>query len=450
MVRPPPGATVHTLQVVRDGALVALRRRRLRLEVVRGADKKLRKEFDADRIAIGTHERCDLCLIDPTVSRQHCEIALVDGGYAIRDLESTNGTFIGDIRITEVIVDHETRLRVGDAVLRLIPLDATVDLPLPLHTSFGPLFGASPAMRRVFETLRKVAPTDATVLITGESGTGKEVCARAIHEGSARARGPFVVVDCGALPGNLIESELFGHVRGAFTGAVKDRTGAFEAASGGTVFLDEIGELPIELQTRLLGVLERRTVTPLGSTETRPVDVRVIAATNRDLRLQINRGGFREDLFFRLAVVTVEMPALRHRREDIRLYVEKFLDELGARGALTLDEPTLAKLEAQRWPGNVRELRNLVERAAALGDEAIGDAIPDAPPATLPAVTGEIDVAVPFKTAKQALVDDFERAYCQRLLEAHDNNITRAARAAELDRVYLLRVLDKYGLRPKR
>jgi DNA-binding NtrC family response regulator len=449
VVKPPP-EVVHTLEVVRDDALVALRRRRLRLEVTGGADRKLRKDFDADRIVIGTHERCDLCLTEATVSRQHCEIALVEDGYAIRDLESTNGTFVGDLRVKEVIVDRETRLRVGDATLRLLPLDQTVEIPLAAHTSFGPLFGASAAMRRVFESLRRIAPTDATVLITGESGTGKEVCARAIHEGSARAKGPFVVVDCGALPGNLIESELFGHLRGAFTGAVKDRAGAFEAASGGTIFLDELGELPIELQTRLLGVLERRTVTPLGGTEPRPVDVRVLAATNRDLRLQINRGAFREDLFFRLAVVTVEMPALRHRREDIRLYVEKFLDELGARGAFTLDEPTLARLEAQRWPGNVRELRNLVERAAALGDEAIPDAPADAPPATLPAVTGELDVSVPFKTAKQALIDDFERAYCRRLLEAHDNNITRAARAAELDRVYLLRVLDKYGLRPKR
>ncbi|HWO18155.1 MAG TPA: sigma 54-interacting transcriptional regulator [Kofleriaceae bacterium] len=455
MVKPPPGATLHTVQVVRDDALVALRRHRLRLEVLRGADRKLRKDFDLDRIVIGSHERCDLCLNEPTVSRQHCEIALTGDGYAIRDLASTNGTFVGDVRIKEVVVDRETKLRVGDALLRLVPSGDTVELPLSVHTSFGPLLGKSPAMRRLFESLRKIAPTDATVLITGESGTGKEVAARAIHEASARARGPFVVVDCGALPGNLIESELFGHVRGSFTGAVKDRVGAFESASGGTVFLDEIGELPIELQTRLLGVLERRSVTPLGGTEPRSIDVRVLAATHRDLRRQINRGAFREDLFFRLAVVTVEMPALRHRREDIRLYVEKFLDELGARGALTLDEPTLARLEAQSWPGNVRELRNLVERAAALGDEALPDAADAAPAdaapaATLPAIAGELDVAVPFKIAKQALVDDFERAYCERLLAAHDNNITRAARAAELDRVYLLRVLDKYGLRPKR
>ena len=432
----------HTMTVVRGDALVALKRHKLRLEVIKGADKKQRADFDRDRIVIGTHPQCDFVLTEATASRQHCEIVLVDDGYAIRDLESTNGTFIDDVRIRDVTVDRETKLRVGDATIKLTPLDATIEIPLATHTSFGPLVGISAAMRRVFEQLRKVAPSDATVLITGESGTGKEVAARAIHEGSSREAKPFVVVDCGALPANLIESELFGHMRGAFTGAVKDRVGAFEAAHGGTIFLDEIGELPIEQQTRLLGVLERRVVTPLGGTATRPVDVRVVAATNRDLRLQIARGAFREDLFFRLAVVTVEMPALLQRKEDIKLYIERFLDELGARGAITLDAPTLAKLEAQPWPGNVRELRNLVERAAALGDEALPDA-------ALPTTT-DVDVNVPFKTAKQALVDDFERAYCEKLLAAHGGNISRAARAAELDRVYLLRVLDKYNLRPKR
>jgi two-component system response regulator GlrR len=440
------GSAGHTLQVQRDDAVVALRRKKLRLEVAKGADRKLRKELDLDRIVIGTHERCDFAVADPTVSRQHCEIVLVEGGYLVRDLESTNGTFVGDLRVREVIVDRDTRLRVGDTTIRVTPLDTTVEIPLSAQTSFGSLAGASAAMRRVFETMRKVAPTETTVLITGESGTGKEVAARAVHEASARGKGPFVVVDCGALPANLIESELFGHVRGAFTGAVRDRAGAFESASGGTIFLDEIGELPIELQTRLLGVLERRSVTPLGDTAARAVDVRVVAATNRDLRAMINRGAFREDLFFRLAVVAIDMPPLRHRPEDIRLYVERFLDETGARGAFTLDAETLARLEAQSWPGNVRELRNVIERATALGDEAI----PDRPPATLPTVTDDIDVSVPFKTAKAALVDDFERAYCERLLAAHDNNITRAARAAELDRVYLLRVLDKYGLRPRR
>jgi DNA-binding NtrC family response regulator len=441
----------HTLQVMRGDALVALTRKKLRLEVLKGADKKQRADFESDRVVIGTHARCDFVLTEPTASRQHCEIALVEGGYLIRDLESTNGTFIDDLRVREVVVDRETRLRIGDATIKVAPLDQTVEIPLAPQASFGPLVGTSAAMRRVFEQLRKVAPTDATVLITGESGTGKEVAARAIHEGSARAQQPFVVVDCGALPANLIESELFGHIRGAFTGAVRDRIGAFEAASGGTIFLDEIGELPIELQTRLLGVLERRLVTPLGGTSSRSVDVRVVAATNRDLRLQIARGAFREDLFFRLAVVDVEMPALRLRREDIRIYVERFLDDLGARGELTLDAATLARLEAQPWPGNVRELRNAIERATALGSDAFPEPAAAQPEPSLPAIgAAGIDVAVPFKTAKQALVDDFERAYCEKLLAAHDNNITRAARAAELDRVYLLRVLDKYNLRPRR
>jgi DNA-binding NtrC family response regulator len=440
----------HTIQLVRDDQVVALARHPLRLEVIKGNDRKLRKVLDLDRIVIGTHERCDVCLGDPAVSRQHCEIVLVDGGYAIRDLASTNGTFVGDVRVRDVIVDRETKIRVGDTTIRMVPLDRSVEIPIPARTSFGSLVGISAAMRRVFDSLGKVAPTDTTVLLTGESGTGKEVAARTIHDASPRAKGPFVVVDCGALPANLIESELFGHARGAFTGAVRSRVGAFETATGGTIFLDEIGELPVDLQTRLLGVIERRTVTPLGDTASRAVDVRIVAATNRDLRTQINRGAFREDLYFRIAVVTVEMPALRSRPEDIPLYIERFLDETGARGAFTLDDDTIARLRAQSWPGNVRELRNVIERAATLGDDAIPSRPADAVESTLPSVAENIDVTIPFKVAKAALVDDFERAYCERLLAAHDGNITRAARAAEIDRVYLLRVLDKYGLRPKR
>jgi DNA-binding NtrC family response regulator len=440
----------HTTQLVRDDQVVALARHPLRLEVIKGNDRKLRKVLDLDRIVIGTHERCDVCLGDPAVSRQHCEIVLVDGGYAIRDLASTNGTFVGDVRVRDVIVDRETKIRVGDTTIRMVPLDRSVEIPIPARTSFGSLVGISAAMRRVFDSLGKVAPTDTTVLLTGESGTGKEVAARTIHDASPRAKGPFVVVDCGALPANLIESELFGHARGAFTGAVRSRVGAFETATGGTIFLDEIGELPVDLQTRLLGVIERRTVTPLGDTASRAVDVRIVAATNRDLRTQINRGAFREDLYFRIAVVTVEMPALRSRPEDIPLYIERFLDETGARGAFTLDDDTIARLRAQSWPGNVRELRNVIERAATLGDDAIPSRPADAVESTLPSVAENIDVTIPFKVAKAALVDDFERAYCERLLAAHDGNITRAARAAEIDRVYLLRVLDKYGLRPKR
>ena len=435
--------TLHTRQITRGDALLALRRRRLRLSVERGPDRKLRRELDGDRLVLGTHESCDLALSDPTVSRQHCEIALVDQGYAIRDLDSTNGTFIDRLRVGEVVVDRECKIRLGDTTVRITPLDQTVDIPLGQDTRFGPLMGRSPAMRRVFDLLRRVAPSDATVLITGESGTGKEVTARAVHQGSRRAEGPFLVVDCAALPGNLIESELYGHERGAFTGAVQARAGAFEAASGGTLFLDELGELSLDLQTRLLGVIERRQVQRLGSTEPRAVDVRIVAATNRDLRREVNRGNFREDLYFRLAVVTVEMPPLRARPEDIPLYVEDFLRELPG---VTIDADTMQRLAAQPWPGNVRELRNVIERAAALGEVDV----PDGPEPSLPHVGGDIDVSVPYKVGKATLVEHYERAYVERLMEAHESNITQAARAAEIDRVYLLRLLDKYGLRPAR
>jgi DNA-binding NtrC family response regulator len=414
-----------------------------RLRIVHG---ETQVDLEQDRIVIGSHARCDVVVADASVSPHHCELVAEADGYAIRDLASATGTFIRDVRVRDVVIAEETKLRVGEVTLRLVPL-AEVDVVVAPETAFGPLVGASGPMRKVIATLAKVAPLDSTVLIVGESGTGKEVAARAVHEGSPRAKQSFVVVDCGSLPATLIESELFGHVRGAFTGAVRDRIGAFETASGGTIFLDEIGELPLDLQTRLLGVLERRRVTPLGGGAPRDIDVRVVAATNRDLRALVNQGTFREDLYFRLAVVTVEMPALRDRREDIVIYVERFLDELGARGAFTFDEDTLEKLQRNPWHGNVRELRNVIERAAALGSSAIPSLREEQP--ALPVTTG-IDVDVPFKTAKAALIDDFERAYCAKLLEVHAGNITQAARAAELDRVNLLRVLDKHGLRPKR
>jgi two-component system response regulator GlrR len=440
-------ATLHTQQILDGDDIIALRRRRLRIEVVKGADRKKKIDFDLDQIVIGTHDSCPMKLTDTTVSRQHCEIALVGQGYAVRDLESTNGTFIDRIRIREAIIDRDCKVRVGDTVLRVQPLDETVEIPLADDTRFGPLYGRSAAMRRVFDVLGRVAPTDTTVLITGESGTGKELAARAIHEASLRSEGAFVVVDCGAIPPNLIESELYGHEKGSFTGAVAKRIGAFEAASGGTLFLDELGELSLDLQTRLLGAIERREVQPIGSTDARRFDVRIVAATNRDLRREVNRGSFREDLYFRLAVVTIEMPPLRDRPEDVQLYIEQFLAEAASdHPGVSLDADTIQRLSKQPWRGNVRELRNVLERAVALGDVQL----PGDPGAELPKVGGTVDVKVPFKVGKAGLVEAYERAYVERLMAAHDNNITRAARAAEIDRVYLLRILDKYGLRPSK
>jgi len=437
----------HTRVLVQGDRVVGLRRRVLRVEVVAGPDRKLRRDVTGDHVVIGTHAACDVVLTDATVSRQHCEIALHDAGWAIRDLDSTNGTWLDHVRVRDVTVDREVKLRLGDTTVRIAPTRDTVELEVPSAIQFGRLRGRSVAMRRVFDVLERVAPTDARVLITGESGTGKEVTARSIHEASRRRGAPFVVVDCGAIPRTLIESALFGHERGAFTGADRAHPGAFRAASGGTLFLDEIGELPLDMQPALLGAVERGQVTPVGSTEPRAVDVRVLSATHRDLRREINRGTFREDLYFRLAVVQVELPPLRERPEDVALHVEDFVAEYADDGvALTIDAATIERLAAQRWPGNVRELRNALERAAVLGRV---DVDVDAAPAR-PEVRGGVDPDVPYKTAKAALVEQFEQAYVRELMARHDGNITRAARAAELDRVYLLRLLDKFGLRPKR
>jgi DNA-binding NtrC family response regulator len=439
----------HTQQLRDARGVVGLRRRPLRVTVVAGPDRKLTREFTGERLVVGTHERCDLVLSDPTVSRQHLEITLAPDGWVLTDLDSRNGTKIGELRVREVVVARDTKVQVGGSELRLQPLSSTVDLPLAEGDRFGPLLGRSPAMRRLFEVLARVAPTDATVLITGESGTGKELAARAIHEASPRRHKPLVVVDCGGLPANLVESELYGHQRGAFTGATQARDGAFAAADGGTLFLDELGELPLELQTRLLGALERRQVTPLGSNRPRSVDVRVVAATNRDLRKEVNRGSFRADLYFRLAVVSVHMPALRERREDIPQYVAAMLEEWGDAGtALQVDAETMHRLQQQDWPGNVRELRNAVQRAVLLGELTTeAEAEETETPAAAPAA---VDPGIPFKVGKAALIEQFERGYVEALMKKFDRNITRACRAAEIDRVYLLRLLDKYGLRPGR
>lgn len=462
-----PKESPHTLQISDGPEVRALRRRPLRLTVVQGPDRGSSRTLADDHIVIGTHESCNLVLTDSTVSRQHLAIDLVPTGYRLRDLDSLNGTFVGGLRIGEVESTGDVRVRVGESELELRTDAKAVDIELPPRTRLGSLLGRSAAMRRIFDLIERVAPSPVTVLITGESGTGKEVTARTIHEHSPRADGPFVVVDCAALPPTLIESELYGHERGAFTGAEKNRKGAFELASGGTLFLDELGELPLELQTRLLGVLERRQVQPLGSSQPRSVDVRLVAATNRDLRREVNRGNFRSDLYFRLAVVTLEMPALRDRPEDIPLYVEAFTAEQARLGqSVSIRPETIEALMRRPWPGNVRELRNALERAAALGDvgsvgqtpapvsdeptgaSSVGTARGDTVRVGTARVGTIIDPSVPFKTAKGLLIAEFEEAYVRALMNDHDGNITQAARSADIDRVYLLRLLDKFDLRP--
>ena len=341
----------------------------------------------------------------------------------------------------------------------------------------GRLFTASPSMGAIVDRLEELAPSEASVLIEGETGTGKELVAEAIHEHSRRAAGPYMVVDCAAVPGELIESELFGHARGAFTGAVADRAGAFEAAGGGTLFIDELGELPLELQPRLLRVLEKREVRRVGTNTPRAVDVRVVAATNRDLWREVSEGRFREDLYFRLAVVKLKLPPLRERPEDVVLLAQRFLAELPE--PLTLPDEARAQLLAHPWPGNVRELRNTIDRGAALSDRVfrlpedfgqsialdgwdgaapgsgVGleaapeeDASEVAPLASHPAgaLTRPLWEGRSFKEAREAVLEDFERGYLTALLEAHGGNVSAAARAAGIHRNILHRMMARHGL----
>jgi DNA-binding NtrC family response regulator len=307
--------------------------------------------------------------------------------------------------------------------------------------AFGPVLGASPAMRRLFTTLRRVATTEATVLLEGETGTGKGLLAEAVHAASPRAAGPFVQVDCGAISRNLIESELFGHERGSFTGATASRVGALASAQGGTVFLDEIGELPLELQPVLLRAIEQRVVKPVGSNQVVDLDVRVIAATNRDLAVEVAKGTFRSDLFFRLGVVQLEIPPLRERREDLAMLVEHFFQALT--GGRKPPSELVDSFLAHDWPGNVRELRNAVERAVLLG-------APFFSPSTTTVLRAQPssheihDPTLSFRAAKQIGVSRWEREYVRALLARHRGNVTAAARSANMDRNHLRRLARRY------
>jgi two-component system, NtrC family, response regulator HydG len=341
-----------------------------------------------------------------------------------------------------VIVLGESRLRVSPLSSRL----QSVGNP----TIFGSIVGESLAMRRMFSVLERVAPSEIDVLITGESGTGKELIAAELIQRSARSEGPVVVVDCGSISPSLIESELFGHVRGAFTGADRDREGALVAANGGTVLLDEIGELPLLLQPKLLRVLEAREVRRVGQTKAVSIDIRVLAATHRDLEREVNRGNFREDLYYRLAKVCLRIPPLRERSDDIAALVRHFLD-----AANRLDEAkegglfgpsTLLQLQTHDWPGNVRELRNHVERSIVLGEAAPVSRNPASSPATeTKAQATAPALSLPFRHAKEAAIAAFERAYLGPLLERSGGNVSKASREAQMDRMYLHQLAQRYG-----
>jgi transcriptional regulator with GAF, ATPase, and Fis domain len=329
------------------------------------------------------------------------------------------------------------------------PLGESTELQLTRRERFGRLIGRSVAMKKVFRLLETYAATDATVLIEGGTGTGKEVVAEEIHRHSPGRDKPFVVVDCSALARGIVESELFGHVRGAFTGAAADRKGAFELADGGTIFLDEIGDLSLDLQPKLLRALERKEIRRIGSNEVRRVDVRIIAATNKQLKKEVNAGNFREDLYFRLSVAKIEVPLLRDRREDIPLLVSTFLEELSGNGdpnQLPDAEQTLRWFQEYDWPGNGRELRNVVERTL-LAQESPTELESGIGRAETPGAGPSGPPSGPFKTVKDRVIRDFELAYLRDLLERNGWNVSKAAREAQIERAYLQRLVKKHGLR---
>ena len=324
---------------------------------------------------------------------------------------------------------------------------------------FESLLGRSPAMARVFELVRKAARSDANILVQGESGTGKELIARAIHANSPRAAQPFVPVDCASLPEQLLESELFGHEKGAFTGAVKTKPGLMESADRGTLVLDEIGEMPLGLQAKLLRALQERQIRRVGGNSLVDVDVRLVSATNRDLRAAAAKGDFRDDLFYRVNVIAIQLPPLREREGDVELLTQAFLERYGKTRVKTIDDDALAALRAYRWPGNVRELQNVIERACALADgdrirlSDLPDYVLDGVGASAEGVGGAVaDAAhdtqgLPLKDAKEHWMSVLEASYLRDLLATHDGNVSAAAKAAGIDRKTFHRLINKYHLK---
>ena len=396
---------------------------------------------DGAQLAVGTSADNALVLADPAVSRYHLELHRTSAGVQVIDLGSRNGTWVGGVRVERALVPAGTELRLGDTVLVVDDAGQTIAPPPADAPRSTDMVGDSDAIREVARLVHRVARVDSSVLIQGETGTGKEVVARAIHEASPRREHELVIVDCGALPASLVASTLFGHEKGAFTGADQRRAGAFERAQGGTVLLDEIGELPLDLQPALLGVLERRAFTRVGGAQPVSVDVRVLAATHRDLRAEVNAGRFRADLYYRLAVAKIVIPPLRERPEDIEPLVAHFVQKLTGVAELGPLAPALDQLRAQPWSGNVRELRNVVEAALVMGELDLGGAraTPGAPPAP-----GAI---ASYRDARAAALQRFEAEYLATLIERAGGNASEAARLARMDRPYLLTLLRKHGLR---
>ncbi len=431
------------------------------------------QEFDQAEITVGAMEDNDLVVNDETVSRYHCRIVQEDASYVLVDLGSTNGTFINRVRVREGFLKPGCTIGIGNAEVKFHAADEKVEITPSRRERLGDAIGRCVKMRELFAVVEKIAPTGTTVVLEGETGTGKEVIAQAIHKLSQRAAGPLMVFDCGAVPKNLIESELFGHEKGSFTGAIMTRQGLFETAHGGTLFIDELGELPLELQPKLLRALEQREIRRVGSNKPTRIDVRIVAATNRNLEAEVRAGRFRQDLYYRLSVVRLFLPPLRERGEDIPTLVRHFLDALpanrgpdGAPRVREVSRDAMDALCAWTWPGNVRELVNTIERSVSFADgETLevrdlpdcmrGTGEPRPEPRRWP---GGAEAAGPeprdgappadgtFKEAKERWVSSFEKDYLVALLKKSRGNISHAAREADIDRKSFRKLMRKYGI----
>jgi transcriptional regulator with GAF, ATPase, and Fis domain len=456
-VPPPPPSTPNDPLVGRTSATVpqielgAVTVHRIELCVEREAGEPAERSIvvDGDFVRVGSHPSNDLVLNDPLVSRFHCALVRAHG-FRITDSDSLNGTRVNGLRVRDADLPlPECRIELGGSVVRVRDAGSVSKADLSPSLALGALYGVSMPARRLFELIKRVARSPSDVLIEGESGTGKELIAAEIVRLGGRSTKPLVIVDCGAVSPQLIESELFGHARGSFTGALRDRVGAFEAADGGTVFLDEVGELPLDMQPKLLRALAAREVRRVGENHARKVDVRVLAATNRQLEREVNRGRFREDLFYRLSVLTVRVPPLRERMDDVPILIDRFLEELdlGEKRAVFTPE-VIEEMTRYDWPGNVRELRNFVERKVVLENQAEMRR-PGGPDTRLsqPPATAAPSVELPFKDAKERVIAEFERAYLAELLRWAGGNVSKAARKAKLDRMHLHRLFQRHGLR---
>ena len=415
-------------------------------------------EIGQDPLIVGRNPACQVVIEDGKVSAVHAEFVATEHGVKIRDLGSRNGTYVSDVRVGEVFISTACTLRLGATDLRFEPLrpERVTVPPIP---SFGPLVGHSEIMRKIFDRLTKIAPTDLTALICGETGTGKELAAQAIHHASKRKGKPFVVVDCGSIPPSLAEATLFGHERGAFTGAVDKHQSPFHDADGGTIFLDELGELPLEVQPKLLRALAERRVKSVGGSTYKSFDVRMIAATRRDLVRAVNSGAFRSDLYFRVAQVKVELPALRQRPEDLPMLVRSMLKDLGDEAAYErVTNPMLERLMRYDFPGNVRELRNAVAVAYALSDPggeidvaahlgALNEG--GAPPSTnSPGAAGSAAGMQnrPFQDAKRDVLAQFAKEYFTHLAQEAKGNVSEMARRAGMERAHVRTYLKRHSI----